>query len=190
MKFTAIDWFYGLCYVPKMMDNLRMANPTISDDRLRAVFSVLPILSEEELSDTSRPSHRVVDISLDNAATYFDMGTDYLDRPLDLSVACFDSEVLSRYDVRVEDSLVRCSEGDLRDVYVNSAGQVHVCICDLRDLSAEEKAHWKRHNVRPDLGWDSRKVAHPFHGIAERFVKTCLFNMPPPESPEGDLRDS
>ena len=172
----AIDWFYGICYVPKLLEGLRQANPAITDDRLRAVLGVLPKLSEEELSDTSAPSHRIVDVSLGHTSSYFDMRSDYLERPLDLSVACFHREVLSKYEARIEGPRVRCSDWGLRDVYVNRAGQVHVCICDLGNLSEEEQGHWKSHNVAPDLADDHGKVAPPFHGIAKDFVNRCLFN--------------
>ena len=176
MKYTSIDWFYGACYYPELMEYLRKANPAITDDNLGAVFGVLPVLSKEELSDTSSPSHRIVDVSLDNTSSYFDMGADYLERPLNLSVACFDRDVLSRYDVRIAGSEVICSDWGLRDVYVNSAGQIHVCICDLADLPKEEQLHWKTHNVRPDLDGDKERMPAPFHGMAKDFVSTCLFN--------------
>lgn len=178
MKYTAIDWFYGVCYGPEQMRALRMANPDISDTNLQAVFSVLPRLSDEELSDVSSPSHRVVDVDLDKTSTYSDMWLDYLDRPLDLSVACFAKEVLSRYDVRVRDSLVHC-DWALRDVYVNRAGQVHVCICDLSDLPDDEQEHWKSYNEAPDVQRDRGEAPPPFHGMARRFVERCLFNMCP-----------
>ena len=176
MKYTSVDWFYGICYNPTLMGYLRKANPSITDDRLRSVFSVLPVLSDEELSDTTAPSHRIVDISLENTSNYFDMGADYLDRPHDLSVACFNKEVLSKYEVRIEGSSVYCSDWGLRDVYVNSAGQIHACICDLRNLSEEEMNYWKAHNVSPAMEGDSERMPPPFHGMAKEFVSTCLFN--------------
>ena len=187
VSYTAIDWFYGICYVPKLLDSLRQANPAITDERLSAVFGALPALSEDELSDTSSPSHRIVDISLDKTSSYFDMGSDYLDRPHELSVACFRKEVLSKYNVHVEGASVRCPDWGLRDVFINNAGQVHVCVCDLRDLlSEEEQLHWKTHNVRPDMEADRGTVAPPFHGMARGFVRTCLFNAPPEGSAEDE----
>lgn len=176
MNYTSIDWFYGICYVPNLMERLRMANPAIGEENLRAVFSVLPTLSEEELSDTSTPSHRVVDISLGKTSSYYDIGEDYLERPLNLSVACFDREVLARYNVSMDGSLVRCDDWLLRDVYTNSAGQVHVCISDLEQLPIDEQEHWKKYNVTPDLERDRGRVAPPFQGMAGVFVNRCLFN--------------
>ena len=187
ISYVAIDWFYGICYVPQLLDRLRQANPAITDERLSAVLSALPALSEDELSDTSSPSHRIVDVSLDKMSSYFDMGSDYLDRPHELSVACFRKEVLSRYDIHIEGASVHCPDWGLRDVFVNDAGQVHVCVCDLGDLlSEEEQLHWKSHNVRPDMQADRGKVAPPFHGMARGFVRTCLFNAPPNGSAEDE----
>ena len=177
MKFIVIDWFYGMCYHPKLIEMFRKANPSLTNDGLQAVKSVLPDLSKEEMSDTASPSSRIIKTRLDNVSTYFDLGSDYLDRPHELSVACFSEEVLSRYEVQIDRSQVHCPDWRLRDVYLNNADQVHVCICDLADLPDEELRHWYTHNVEPDLSPDRGQMPPPFHGMSNEFVRSCLFNM-------------
>ena len=177
MNFISIDWFYGLCYFPEIMNMFRKANPTVTDEHLGEIYSVLPKLSEEEVSnyDPTQPAHRIIDVTLGNTSSYFDMGSDYLERPHELSVACFDKDVLSRYDIEIKGSYVHCSGWKLQDLYLNGTGQVHVCLCDLAELPEEELKYWNKHNVRHDI--EGSQLTPVFHGMSKDFVNRCLFNI-------------
>lgn len=99
---------------------------------------------------------RVTGISTAPQATtnYFEAQTN--DLPFELSPAFFRPEVLLKYKTdrdkyRIEGRTIRCRGGwALRSFDINSAGQVHTYICDLRGLPNTELLHWKAHNVEPE----------------------------------------
>ena len=183
--FVAIDWFFGCCYAPKIIEMLMKANPALDADRLHNVYSGLPRFEDAELENLT---NRVSSISTDPAktSTYFDMGADYLQRPLELSVACFDPEVLTKYSIHRDKYRLDYSvSGDgwyLRDVDINDVGQVHACICDLRMLPPKEQMYWKSHNVKPEWLPNTFVSKTAFRGISRVFVNRCLFNRRPKES--------
>lgn len=183
--FVAIDWFFGCCYAPKIIEMLMQANPALDAGRLLNVSSGLPILNDTELENLT---NRVISISTDPAktSTYFDMGADYLQRPLELSVACFDPEVLTKYSIHRDkyrlDYGVSGDEWYLRDVDINDVGQVHACICDLQTLPPKEQLYWKSHNVEPEWLPNTFISKTAFRGISQVFVSRCLFNRQPKES--------
>ncbi len=183
--FVAIDWFFGCCYVPRIIEMLMKANPALDMGRLHSVCSGLPRFGDTELEDIT---NRVVDVPTDPAKTssYFDMGADYLQRPLELSVACFDPEVLTKYSIhRDKYRLDYGVSGDgwyLRDVDINDVGQVHACICDLQTLPPKEQLYWKSHNVEPEWLPNTSMSKTAFRGISQVFVSRCLFNRWPKES--------
>ena len=99
---------------------------------------------------------RVAEISTrpDATTNYFEAHANEL--PFELSPAFFRPDVLLKYKAdrdkyRIEGRSIRCRGGwELRSFDINSAGQVHAYICDLRALPAGELLHWKAHNVEPD----------------------------------------
>ena len=183
--FMAIDWFFGCCYVPGIIKMLMKANPALDAKRLHNVYSGLPRFEDAKLENIT---NRVVSISTDPAktSTYFDIGTDYLQRPLGLSVACFDPEVLTKYSIHRDKYRLDYSvSGDgwhLRDVDINDVGQVHACICDLQTLPSKEQLYWKSHNVEPKWLPNTPISKTAFRGISQVFVSRCLFNRRPKES--------
>lgn len=183
--FVAIDWFFGCCYTPKIIEMLMQANPSLEASRLHRVYSGLPRFEDAELENLT---NRVVSVSTDptKTSTYFDMGADYLRRPLDLSVACFDSEVLTKYSIhRDKYHLGYGVSGDgwyLQDVDMNDAGQVHACICDLRRLPPDVQLYWKSHNIEPEWLPDTSLSKTAFRGISQVFVSRALFCRWPEEA--------
>ena len=110
----------------------------------------------------------VRNISTDPKATtnYFQAEGNSL--PFELSPAFFGPEVLSRYKndsekYSIEDRHIYCRDAwALRGYYVNEAGQVHVYICDLRDLPYQEQLYWKSFNEEPKAGISERALRKDF----------------------------
>jgi hypothetical protein len=98
---------------------------------------------------------RIIKISTDPNATtnYFEAKNN--DLPFELSPAFFRPEVLLKYKTDrdkyiVEERSITCRAAwYLRGYDVNSAGQVHAYICDLRNLPYPEQLHWVSFNARP-----------------------------------------
>ena len=179
--FVAIDWFFGCCYAPKIINMLMKANPSLEASRLHRVYSGLPRFGDTELEDIT---NRVVSVSTDPAktSTYFDMGADYLQRPLNLSVACFDPEVLTKYSINsdkyeLEDYSVSGDGWYLKDVGVNDVGQVLACICDLQTLPPEVQLYWKSHNVEPQWPSNTFIAKTAFRGMSQVFVKNLFLGQ-------------
>lgn len=90
--------------------------------------------------------------------------------PFELSPAFFRAEVLSKYKTdrdkyRVSDRGIECRAAwSLRGFDVNEAGQVHVYICDLRDLPHAEQLHWLSFNEKPKAGISERALVNDFKG--------------------------
>lgn len=115
--------------------------------------------------------HQVVaEISTDPTKTtnYFEASGN--DLPFELSPAFFRADVLLKYKMdrdkyRIEGRTIRCRGGwELRSFDINSAGQVHAYICDLRALPTAELLHWKAHNVRPEAPISKRAHQADFLG--------------------------
>ena len=183
--FMAIDWFYGCCYAPKIIEMLMQANPALDAGRLCSVFSSLPRIEDV---GSENVTNRVISVSTDPAKTssYFDMGADYLQHPLELSVACFDPEVLTKYSIHKDKYRLNYgvnSDGwHLQDVDINDVGQVHACICDLRRLPPDVQLYWKSHNVEPEWLPNTSISKTAFRGISQVWVKRFLFCSWPDES--------
>lgn len=113
---------------------------------------------------------RVTEISTSPEATtnYFEAHENEL--PFELSPAFFRPDVLLKYKTdrdkyRIEGRTIRCRGGwELRSFDINSAGQVHAYICDLRALPAGELMHWKAHNVEPEAPISKRAHQSDFLG--------------------------
>ena len=171
VEFIANDWFFGVYNKPHILEMFCKANPTVQE-----TYHRLPDYGQDA-------SPRIIEISTDPLATcsYFDMGEDYLNRPHELSVACFNPEVVLKYKMNsdkyvVDEHNITCKESwYLRDIDVNDAGQVNVCICDLRELPYAEQLYWKSFNEEPK--WSSDDLETPFRGISQSFVKRMFFNM-------------
>ena len=107
-------------------------------------------------------------ISTDPTATtsYFQAEGNSL--PFELSAAFFRPEVLSKYKsdsekYSIEGRHIYCRGAwELRDYDVNEAGQVHVYICDLRDLPYREQLYWKSFNEKPKVGISERALRNDF----------------------------
>jgi hypothetical protein len=112
----------------------------------------------------------VTRISTDRSATtnYFDANLNNL--PFELSPAFFKPEVLLKYKTdrdkyKIEDRSISCrSAWYLRGYDVNSAGQVHAYICDLRNLPYTEQLHWLSFNEPPKEGISERAYINDFKG--------------------------
>lgn len=110
----------------------------------------------------------VRNISTDPNATtnYFEAEGNSL--PFELSPAFFGAEVLSRYKndtekYSIEDRDIYCRDAwQLRDYDLNEAGQVHVYICDLRNLPYQEQLYWKSFNEEPEAGISERALRNDF----------------------------
>ena len=113
----------------------------------------------------------ITEISTDPRCTtnYFQAEGNSL--PFELSPAFFRPEVLAKYKndtekYAVEDRDIYCRGGWwLRGYHVNRAGQVHVYICDLRNLPSAEQLYWKSFNENPK------------DGISEQARKTDFYNQ-------------
>lgn len=113
-------------------------------------------------------NNRVTEISTDPNATtnYFDAKDNSL--PFELSPAFFKPRVLLKYKAdrdkyTVGERDISCrATWYLKGYDVNEAGQVHVYICDLRDLPYEEQLHWLSHNEKPKTGISERAFSNDF----------------------------
>lgn len=113
---------------------------------------------------------RIAQISTAPEATtnYFEAHAN--EHPFELSPAFFRPEVLLKYKTdrdkyRIEGRTIRCRGGwELRSFDINSAGQVHAYICDLRGLPTAELLHWKAHNVEPKAEISKRAYQADFLG--------------------------
>lgn len=90
--------------------------------------------------------------------------------PFELSPAFFRPEVLSKYKADREkytigDRDISCrGTWYLRGYDVNEAGQIHVYICDLRNLPYSEQQYWVSYNEEPKAGISKRAVINDFEG--------------------------
>lgn len=113
---------------------------------------------------------RLVRISTDPKATTNYFEAEGNDKPFELSPAFFRPEVLSKYKTdrekyTVKDREVSCRAAwHLRGYDVNEAGQIHVYICDLRNLPYSEQLHWQSFNVEPKTGISERAFVNDFEG--------------------------
>jgi len=122
-------------------------------------------------------NERVTKISTDPSATtnYFDAKSNNL--PYELSPAFFKPEVLLKYKTdrdkyTVEDRSITCRAAwYLRGYDVNSAGQVHAYICDLRSLPYNEQLHWLSFNEKPKEGISERAYINDFKGEWSKVTK-------------------
>ena len=110
----------------------------------------------------------ITNISTDPAATTNYFGADENTLPFELSPAFFRPDVLLKYKgdsdkYTIERGNIYCRGGwMLRDFDVNEAGQVHVYICDLRELPFQEQLHWLSYNEKPKVGISERALANHF----------------------------
>ena len=115
-------------------------------------------------------NRRVETISTDPCATTNYFQADGNSLPFELSPAFFKPEVLSRYKndtdkYLIEDRDIYCRGAwRLRGYDVNEAGQVHVYICDLRNLPHSEQLYWKSFNEEPKAGISERALTNDFKG--------------------------
>lgn len=90
--------------------------------------------------------------------------------PFETSPAFFNAEVLSKYKsdhdkYSIDERSIYCRDAwELRDYDVNEAGQVHVYICDLRNLPYSEQLYWKSFNEKPKTGISERAYINDFEG--------------------------
>ena len=121
--------------------------------------------------------------------------------PFELSPAFFGPEVLSRYKndsekYSIEDRHIYCRDAwELRGYDVNEAGQVHVYICDLRNLPYQEQLYWKSFNEEPKTGISERALRNDFQSewfdatnSLER-IKQILKQWKQSDAPWWKLRD-
>lgn len=112
----------------------------------------------------------VTEISTDPKATtnYFQAEGNSL--PFELSPAFFRPEVLSKYKtdrdkyIFMDRDLYCRNAWRLRGIDVNEAGQVHVYICDLRNIPYKEQLHWLSYNEKPKAGISQRAIINDFQG--------------------------
>jgi len=115
-------------------------------------------------------NERITKISTKPGATanYFNAEGNSL--PFELSPAFFKPEVLLRYKADHDKYLVgereiSCRESwSLDGIDVNEAGQLHVYICDLRNLPYNEQLYWLSFNEPPKTGISKRAFTHDFKG--------------------------
>ena len=127
----------------------------------------------EFLADDWR-NERVTEISTDPSATtnYFEASANSL--PYELSPAFFRPEVLSKYKadpdkytIDEERRLIDCRGGwEVRSFDINEAGQVHVYICDLRNLHLDEQRYWRAFNEAPKAPISRPAFINDFEGEA------------------------
>ena len=121
-------------------------------------------------------NRRVATISTDPTATTNYFSTEGNSLPFELSPAFFRPEVLAKYKsdsekYSIEGRHVRCRSGwMLRDYDVNEAGQIHVYICDLRNLPFAEQLYWKSFNEQPKTGISERALENDFKGKPVEFT--------------------
>ncbi len=115
-------------------------------------------------------NNRIVPISTDPAATtnYFKAHGNTL--PFELSPAFFHPEVLLRYKgdtekYKIESSIISCRDAwQLRGFGFNEANQVHVYICDLRNLPYREQQYWQIFNEEPKTSLSQSTIETDFQG--------------------------
>ncbi|MCY3728732.1 MAG: hypothetical protein OXF97_07035 [Nitrospira sp.] len=115
-------------------------------------------------------NQRIANISTDPSATtnYFQAQENSL--PFELSPAFFRPDVLLKYKgdsdkYTVEQRAIHCRGAwSLRDYDVNEAGQVHVYICDLRNLPYQEQVYWQSYNEKPKSNISERAFVNHFKG--------------------------
>lgn len=92
------------------------------------------------------------------------------DLPFELSPAFFRSEVLAKYKAdsekyRITERTISCrGTWYLKSVDTNDQGQVHVYLCDLRELPYEEQLYWRAYNEPPKGGISERAFTSDFKG--------------------------
>ena len=124
-------------------------------------------------------------VSTDPAATTNYFGADENSLPFELSPAFFRPDVLLKYKAdsdkyTIEGGNIYCRGGwMLRDFEINEAGQVHVYICDLREIPFQEQLHWLSHNEKPKAGISKRAIANHFMNqwVEPDPLETVLFLM-------------
>ena len=88
--------------------------------------------------------------------------------PYETSPAFFNPEVLAKYKAdpekyTVDDTGITCRNAwSLKEYDLNDAEQVHVYICDLRDLPHSEQSYWKTFNEQPKSGLSQRVIDRDF----------------------------
>ena len=113
---------------------------------------------------------RIARISTDPDCTtnYFEASKNTL--PLELSIAFFRPDVLSKYKTdpdkySIKSRMITCrSAWELRSFAVNEAGQVHAYICDLRNLPYKEQLYWLSFNEEPKAGISQTVIETDFEG--------------------------
>ena len=115
-------------------------------------------------------NRRVSTISTDPEATTSYFETEGNSLPFATSPAFFRPEVLAKYKsdsekYAIEGDYIRCRGGwTLRHFDVNEAGQIHACICYLRDIPYSEQLYWKSFNEQPKAGISERAFKTHFMG--------------------------
>ena len=115
-------------------------------------------------------NHRITEISTNPVSTTNYFEADKNELPFELSPAFFNPEVLLKYkgdpDKYVIDSRsIACRNlWYLKGFDVNEAGQIHVYICDLRNLPDSEQLYWKSFNELPKANISKRAIANDFEG--------------------------
>lgn len=90
------------------------------------------------------------------------------DLPWETSPAFFNPEVLTKYrsnteKYTIQNGTISCRNSwYLRSYDINSAGQVHVYLCDLAELPYREQLYWASFNERPKAGISSRAFKADF----------------------------
>ncbi len=120
-------------------------------------------------------NNRISKISTDPNLTANYFNSEGNNKPFELSPAFFRPEVLLKYKADKEKYSIGERDISCRTAWylkgfdVNEAGQVHVYICDLRNLPYEEQLHWVSFNEEPKAGISKRAFAHDFQGKWESF---------------------
>ena len=113
---------------------------------------------------------RVTTISTNPMYTANNFSPDDDDRPHELSPAFFNAEVLARFKANTDKYVVESRRIHCRDAWtlkrydINAAGQVHVYICDLRNLPYAEQIYWRGFNERPKASISERAIKNDFLG--------------------------
>ena len=115
--------------------------------------------------------HRtIVEVSCAPGATCNYFNQNEFDLPFELSPAFFRPEVLAKYKAdsekyHLDGHSISCrGTWSLESYDINSAGQVHAYLCDLRHLPYEEQVHWKLYNEPPKAPISERAFKADFQG--------------------------
>jgi hypothetical protein len=170
---TDNDLFYRMHIEPgcaSYMRGCQIAFPTVSRESVHAKFTKWHQESQEYATFIAEDlRHGVVaEISCapGKTANYFVKS----DLPFEVSPAFFRSEVLTKYKAdsekyTLEGRSIFCRGAwSLKSYDVNSAGQVHAYLVDLRNLPYEEQLYWKSFNEEPKAKISERAFLADFMG--------------------------